>query len=158
MRRTVLIVTAALAVLAAVPAFGAIPGQTTAPVKVHVSPATAGPHATFRLSFRSPWRTGQMGTVHRTQMVQIQGTRRPGCVWSGERAVPAAAAQQLVRVSLTPSRMTTPSTARTWCPGIFHGSIVQTEHLECTPPRPCPMIEIRPQTIAYFNFRVKRSS
>jgi hypothetical protein len=116
MRRTVLIGTVALAALGAVPASGAIPAQTTAPVKVRVSPRAGGPRTTFALSFRSPWQTGQLGSIHRAQTVEIQGTQRPGCVWSGQMAVPAALA-----------------------------------HL-------CPMIEIRPQTIAYFSFRVKRRS
>ena len=97
-----LIGTAALAALGAVPASGAVPVQTTAPVKVRVSPRAGGPRTTFALSFRSPWQTGQMGPIHRAQTVEIQGRQRPGCVWSGQMAVPAALAHQLLRVSLAP--------------------------------------------------------
>ena len=156
MRRTVLIATVALAALAAIPASGAIRAPTTTPVKAHVAPGTGGPRTAFALSFRSPVKTGQMGSVHRAQMVEVQGTHRRGCVWSGQMAVPAAAARQLVHVSLTPSHMTSIASARTWCAGTFQGSIVQSEHFECAPPNLCPMIEIRPQTIGRFTFTVRR--
>ena len=156
MRRTVLIATVALAALGAIPASGAIPVPTTTSVKAHVAPGTGGPRTTFALSFRSPVKTGQMGSVHRAQMVEVQGTHRRGCVWSGQMAVPAAAARQLVHVSLTPTHMTSIASARTWCAGTFQGSIVQSEHFECAPPNLCPMIEIRPQTIGRFTFTVRR--
>ena len=78
-------------------------------------------------------------------------------MWSGQLAVPAATAQQLVRVSLTPGRMGT-AAATSWCAGTFRGSIVQSEHLVCAPPHLCPMIEIRPQVIAHFTFAVRRRS
>ncbi len=62
-----------------------------------------------------------------------------------------------MRVTLTPGRMGGAG-ARTWCTGTFHGSIVQTERVLCGPPVLCPMLEIRPQTIATFTFKVKRRS
>jgi hypothetical protein len=156
MRRTVLIATAAIAALAAVPVAGAIPLQSASPVKVHVAPGSGGPRTTFKLSFRSPAQTGQVGSMRRAQTVEIQGTHHLGCAWSGQTAVPTAVTQELIRVSLTPGKLH--AGAKSWCAGTFHGSVVQTEHLVCTPPQLCPMIEIRPQTIALFTFTVKRPS
>jgi hypothetical protein len=155
MRRTVLIATAALAALTLVPAAGAVALGTATPVDAHVTPGTGGTRTTFRLSFRSQVQTGQAGSMQRAETVEIHGTRHPGCVWSGQMAVPAAVTQQLVRVSLTPGTMGS-AAVRTWCAGIFHGSIVQTEHFLCAPPHLCPAIEIRPQTIATFTFKVIR--
>jgi hypothetical protein len=156
MRRTLLIATAAIAALAAVPVAGAIPLQSTPSVKVHVAPGTGGPRTTFKLSFRSPSQTGQMGSMQRAQTVEIQGTHHAGCAWSGQTSVPTALPQQLMRVSLTPGKLH--AGANIWCAGTFRGSIVQTQRLECAPPHLCPMIEIRPQAIAHFTFTVKRPS
>jgi hypothetical protein len=156
MRRTLLVATAAIAALAAVPVAGAIPLHTASPVKVHVAPGSGGPRTTFKLSFHSPTQTGQAGAMRRAQTVEIHGTHHLGCAWSGQTAVPAAVAQQLMHVSLTPGKLHTG--ARTWCAGTFHGSVVQTARLMCTPPQLCPLIEIRPQTIAQFTFTVKRPS
>jgi hypothetical protein len=157
MRRIVLIAAAALAALAALPASGAIALRTATPVKAHVTPGTGGPRTAFTLSFRSPARTGQVGSVRRADTVEVHGTHHRGCVWSGRMAVPTAVAQQLTRVILTPGKMGGAG-ARTWCAGTFHGSVVQTEHFLCAPPHLCPAIEIRPQTIASFTFKVKRRS
>jgi hypothetical protein len=152
-----LIVVAGWMVLAPVPPAGAIPLQTGTSVKVHVTPGTGGPRTAFKLSFRSPTETGAVGSVRRSDMVEIGGTHHAGCVWSGQMALPAATAQQMVRVSLTPGRMGAAG-AKSWCAGSFRGSIVQSEHFVCTPPHLCPMIEIRPQVIAHFTFTVKRRS
>ena len=157
MRRTVLIATSALAVLALVPAAGAVALGTATSVNAHVTPGTGGPRTTFRLSFRSLVQTGQAGSMQRAQTVEVHGTHRPGCVWSGQMAVPSAVIQQVVRVALTPGKMGGAG-SRTWCTGTFHGSIVQTEHFLCAPPHLCPAIEIRPQTIATFTFKVKRGA
>jgi hypothetical protein len=157
MRRSLLILIAGLTVLAAVPAAGAISLTSGMSVKVHVTPGTGGPRTAFTLSFRSPTQTGAVGSVRRSDVVEIGGRHRSACVWSGQMVLPAATAQQLVRVSLTPGRMGTAG-ARSWCAGTFRGSIVQSEYFVCTPPRLCPMIEIRPQAIAHFTFTVKRRS
>ncbi|HEX3976898.1 MAG TPA: hypothetical protein VHW96_11570 [Solirubrobacteraceae bacterium] len=155
MRRTVLITTVALAALAGVPATGATAPRTAPPVNAHVTPGTGGPRTAFTLSFRSPAQTGQVGSMRRAETVEVHGTHHSGCVWSGQMAVPTAVSQQLVRVTLTPGKMGGAG-ARTWCTGTFHGSIVQTEHFMCGPPDLCPLLEIRPQTIANFTFKVKR--
>jgi hypothetical protein len=157
MRRMLLIATATLVALAAVPVAGAIALQTSASVKVHVTPGTGGPRTTFKLSFRSPGQTGAVGSLRRSDMVEVAGTHHPGCVWSGQMALPTMAAQQLMRVSLTPGKVS-PTGAGTWCAGTFRGSIVQTQRFLCMPPDLCPLLEIRPQTIAHFTFKVSRRS
>jgi hypothetical protein len=157
MRRIVLIVAAALAVVAAAPAGGAVPVTIGGTVKVHVTPGTGGPRTAFNVSFRNLAQTGQVGTMHRAETIAVQGTQRRGCVWSGEMPVPAAAAQQLVRLSLAPKRMGSAG-AGAWCTGTFRGSVILDEHFNCPPPQMCPMIEIRPQVIGRFSFTVKRRS
>ncbi len=149
--------TAVLVALAAVPVAGAIALQPSSLVKVRVTPGTGGPHTTFKLSFRMPGQTGTVGSLQRADMVEVAGTHHPGCVWSGQMALPSAAAQQLMRVSLTPAKVSTAG-AGTWCAGTFRGSIVQSERARCMPPDLCPLLEIRPQTIAHFTFKVRRRS
>ncbi|MGZ4294209.1 MAG: hypothetical protein ACXVRM_08210 [Solirubrobacteraceae bacterium] len=158
MRRTVLIALAGTAMAAAGPAAGAIVLPGPAPVTVQVTPKAGGPRTTFRLSLRNPFTTGPAATLQRSETVDVSGPRRSGCVGSGAMAVPATPAQQLVRLALTPSRLAGAGAARRWCAGTFQGSIIMAERFLCTPPRLCPMIEIRPQTVARFSFRVTRRS
>ena len=156
MRRTVLIAAAAVAVVAAVPASGAVPVQIGGTTQVHVTPGTGGPRTAFAISFRNPSQTGHVGTMQRIESVALAGTHRSGCVWSGQMPVPAAAAEQMVHLTLAPSRVS--AGAGKWCTGTFRGSVMLTEHFHCAPPQLCPMIEIRPQAIGHFSFKVKRSS
>jgi hypothetical protein len=153
----VLIAAAALAVVAAVPAGGAVPVQIGGTAQVHVSPGTGGPRTAFAISFRNPSQTGRVGTMQRTETVALAGTHRAGCVWSGQMPVPAAAAEQMVHLTLAPSRMGTAGVGK-WCTGTFRGSVMLNEHFRCAPPQLCPMIEIRPQAIGHFSFKVKRPS
>jgi hypothetical protein len=155
MRRIVLIALLALAALAAVPAAGAMPMQAAAPVKVHVSPGTGGPRTSFKLNWLNPSGLGMVGSLQRSETVEIDGPHHAGCVGSGEMGVPITTTNQLVRVSLSPGRMSTVG-SRTWCTGTFHGSVVEDERFTCAPPHLCPEIAIRPQTIAHFTFKVRR--
>lgn len=150
-----LIATTALTALAAVPIASAIPRQTMPPVTAHVTPGSGGPRTTFTLSWRNPAQTGTDDLLRRSETVEINGTRGRGCVGAGRLAVQPAAIQQLMRLSLTPRRMSAGG-PRSWCAGTFHGSVVQDEHFACAPPHLCPLIEIRPQTITRFSFRVRR--
>ena len=152
-----LIITAALAAAVGVPAAGAIAPRIATPVRAHVTPGTGGPRTAFALTFRSPAQTGETGSMSRADTVEVHGTHHPGCVWSGQMAVLPAAAPQLTRVTLTPGKMGGGG-MRTWCTGTFRGSIVQTLRVLCGPPDLCPLLEIRPQTIANFTFKVKRRS
>ena len=157
MRRSVLIGAAGLAILAGAPMAGAAPLQTVTPVTVHVTPGSGGPRTTFRLTLRNPFAIGPAATVQRSETVAVNGPHRRGCVWSGVMPVPAAPAQQLVRMALRPSRLAGGG-ATTWCTGTFRGSVVITQRLRCAPPLMCLMLEIRPQTIARFSFTVTRRS
>jgi hypothetical protein len=121
-----------------------------------MAPGTGGPRTTFKVSFRTPAQTGRVGSMDRSQTIDVQGTHRPGCVWSGQIAVPSAASGRLVHVSLSPGKLSRGAT--NWCAGTFKGSIVQSEHMVCKPPALCPMVEIRPQTVANFTFRVTRGA
>jgi hypothetical protein len=157
MRRSLLIVAAGLAILAAAPLAAAIPLQTTTPVNVRVTPGTGGPRTTFRMSLRNPSQTGTIGTLERFDELNISGPRRAGCVGSGTMSLPIGAPNQVIRAALSPARMGNGRT-RSWCIGTFHGSVVQTVRFICVPPHLCPLIAVRPQTIARFGFRVQRPS
>ncbi|HEX3391747.1 MAG TPA: hypothetical protein VHS55_04230, partial [Solirubrobacteraceae bacterium] len=154
MRRMVLIAATAVTGLAAVSVAGAIPLRTAAPVKARVTPGTGGPRTTFTLSWANPAQTTTQESLERSETVQIGGPRHSGCVSSGRLTIQPAAVQQVMRLSLTPRRMSATAT-RTWCTGTFQGSILQTQRFACAPPHLCPLIEIRPQTIARFTFSVK---
>ena len=157
MRRSLLIVAAGSAILTAAPLAAAIPLQTATPVTVHVTPGIGGPRTTFKVSVRDPSQTGTMGTVERFDELNISGPRRSGCVGSGTMSLPIGAPNQVIRAALSPARMGNGRT-RSWCTGTFRGSVVQTVRFICAPPHLCPMIAVRPQTIARFGFRVQRPS
>jgi hypothetical protein len=128
-------------------------------VAVHVTPGTGGTRTTFKVNLRNPAQTGTMGTVQRFDQLNISGPHRSACVWSGSIALPGAAPDQVLSVALSPARMGN-GRARSWCTGTFHGSVMQTTRFMCGPPEQvvCPMLEVRPQTIATFSFRVVRRS
>ena len=149
-----LIAAVALTGLAAVSVAGAAPTQTTTPVKVHVSPGTGGPRTTFKLNWRNPTDVGMVGTVQRSESVEVNGPHHAHCVASGEVTVPATAADQTVRMSLAAGRMSATG-SKTWCTGTFHGAVLENEHFTCSPPHLCPELAIRPQTIANFTFKVR---
>ena len=118
-----------------------------------------GPRTTFTLSFRGASQIGTVGSLLRTDTVQVSGPHRAGCVWSGQMPVPSAGSLLLSRVALNPARVSD-GRARSWCTGTFHGSVIQITRFMCGPPQQviCPMLEPRPQTIATFSFRVARRS
>jgi hypothetical protein len=155
MRRSLPILVAGVVILAVVPLAAAIPLQATA----RVAPANGGPRTIFTVSLRNPAQTGTIGTVVRSDALSVSGPHRSGCVGSGGMTLPAAAANQVVRVALSAGRMGN-GRARTWCTGTFLGSIIQSTRFMCGPPQQlvCPMLEVRPQTIATFSFRVARRS
>ncbi len=141
-------------VLAAAPAAAtSIPSAPLAPVRV--SPAAAGRHATFRISVKSPNRTGVAGGLLVTDTLTASGPRGPHCVWRATRLLPAANPQAWVGVSLDPRRL-----GGSWCTGRFQGEVIETRRFVC-PPGPalfCPLVVIGAQTIARFQFRVTRTA
>src|SRR6201999_948619 len=106
-----------------VPAAVAIPLQAAKPVKVSMAPGSGGPRTTFKVSFRAPAQTGRVGSLDRSDTIDVQGTHHPGCVWSGEMAVPSVARGRLVHVSLSPAKLSRGATH--WCAGTFRGTIVE---------------------------------
>jgi len=157
MRRGLLIIAAGLAILVGAPLAAAIPLQGTAPATVHVTPGTGGPLTTFRLTLRNPTQTGTINTLERFDAVTVSGPSRAGCVGTGRMTLPVAAAGQIIRVALSPARMGN-GQVRTWCAGTFHGIVVQITRFMCGPPLLCPELEVQPQTVARFSFRVARRS
>jgi hypothetical protein len=152
-RARVLIIAAALSLPAAAPA-----ALAATPTTVAVTPKTGGPRTTFWLTLRNPFTTGPSVTLQRSETVNVSGPRRRGCVWSGSMPVRAAPALQPVRIALSPSRVSRAGGPTAWCSGTFRGSVILTERFQCAPPLLCPMLAIRPQTIARFTFRVTRRS
>jgi hypothetical protein len=159
MRRSLLIGAVGVAILAAAPLAAAIQLPGTTPATVHVTPSAGGPRTTFRISVRNLAQTGMIGTMQRFDALTVSGPHRAGCVGSGGMTLPSAAANQVIRVALSPARIGTGPNGR-WCTGTFLGRVVQTTRFTCGPPEQivCPMLEVRPQPIATFSFRVARRS
>ena len=154
MRRVLLILSAAIAVLAgllAVPIAGASGTSSTNPVHVH--PSTGGPRTAFTVSVRIPAQTGTFGQLRRSDSLTVTGPSRRGCVGSTEMPLPARAAGSTVRLRLVPGHR--PSH---WCMGTFRGVVTESQSVQCGgPPQQivCPMLMIRPQTIGRFRFVVR---
>jgi hypothetical protein len=82
--------------------------------------------------------------------VSVKAPERRGCISSLTVGVGARAAHALVKLRLSPG------SGHSWCPGRFHGQVVQYQSVVCGPPQMvvCPLLVIAPQTIARFRFRV----
>jgi hypothetical protein len=148
MRRSVLILIAGIMALALVPVALATAGATTA----HISPGKGGIHTQFHFSLRLPTATGTTGRVTRSDSVVISGPKRSGCVSSATSILPAGAAGTIVRETFNPAHM-----GGRWCTGTFHGEVLGHVNTVCSPLPVmiiCPQLEIAPQVIARFSFRV----
>ncbi len=141
-------------VLAGAPVAAATSILPAALAPVRVSPVTAGRHATFRISVKSPDRTGLAGGFLVTDTLTASGPRGPHCVWRATRLLPAASPHAWVGVSLDPRRL-----GGSWCTGRFQGDVLETRRFVCptTPGRACPLVLIAARTIARFQFRVTRA-
>ncbi len=129
------------------------PAAAQARVRVSMKPGSGRPSTTFTVSFRSPDRTGRLGSVQRTDILTADGPKpKAGCVAELSTALPATRKGRRVRVKLRPRHF-----GGSWCAGHFHGSIV--EHMTSTcrqgPAHACPLAVIAPRTIARFKFVVK---
>ena len=148
MRRGVLILIAGITALAAVPVALATSGTTTA----HISPGRGGIHQKFQFSMRVATATGTTGRTTRSDSVEISGPKRSGCVSSTTSLLPSASANTMVRETFNPARL-----GGHWCTGTFHGEVLQRENTVCSPLPVmiiCPQLEVAPQVIARFSFRV----
>lgn len=151
MRRSLLVVSTALAVLILVPMAAAVTSAVaTVPVAVH--PGAGGPGTTFAISLRIPSPTGTEGVIRRRDTLSVSGPGAAGCISSAVLTLPDAAGGTMVRMRLNPSRL-----GGHWCVGLFRGAVVETQSAVCGPgpARACPLLMIRPQTIARFRFRVR---
>jgi hypothetical protein len=151
MRRTVLILIAGIVALAAVPVALATTGATTA----RVSPGKGGIHTQFHFSMRLPTATGTTGTTGRatrSDSIEISGPSHAGCVSGATWVLPSAGAGTMARETFNPGRL-----GGRWCSGTFRGEVLERVNSVCGPPMVmiiCPQLEIAPQVIARFSFRV----
>jgi hypothetical protein len=148
MRRSVLILIAGIMALALVPVALATTGATT----VHISPGKGGIHTQFHFSMRLPTSTGTTGHVTRSDSIAISGPKHSGCVSNATSILPAASAGTMMRETFNPARM-----GGRWCTGTFRGEVLEHVNTVCSPLPVmiiCPQLEIAPQVIARFSFRV----
>jgi hypothetical protein len=147
---------AAIAILgiAGIPAVSnATPAHPATAMHVAVKPGTGSPRSHFAVSFRAGVRTGA-GSLIRSYRVTAGATRRSGCQSSASLTAPSAAQGSMVHVTLSPGKRSA------WCTGTYHGQVLLYQSVRCGPPLAqiaCPQIEIRPQVVGTFTFRVKRS-
>ncbi|MGH2889121.1 MAG: hypothetical protein ACRDNJ_05805 [Solirubrobacteraceae bacterium] len=147
----------ALALVAASTA-SAIPLVTGHGVRVRVSPHTGHPRTTFRFRLRLPSQLPAMISWARRDTLSVIGPHRAGCVAATTVALPTDSPGAAVNVRLNPARL---GEDGRWCIGRFHGTVVDTERVICSPPPVyimCPDIMIAPQVIARFTFRVTRTA
>ena len=148
MRRSVLSLIAGIVALALVPVALAATGTTPA----RVSPGRGGIHTRFHFSMRLPTATGITGHVSRSDSVDITGPKRSECVSSATSVLPSGGAGTMVRETFSPARL-----GGRWCTGTFHGEVLEIQRVVCSPLPVmivCPQLEVAPQVIARFSFRV----
>ncbi|HEY2320173.1 MAG TPA: hypothetical protein VGH67_17830 [Solirubrobacteraceae bacterium] len=145
---------AALAVaLAGVLAASAQAASAGPSTRVSVKPGSGGPRAHFAFSFRVPVALGSFGSLIRRDALSVSGPRSTRCVSRASSTLRKARKGARARLTLTPGA----AGRGGWCPGLWHGTVVQTEVLRCTPgpARVCPDLVVAPRTLARFRFRVK---
>ena len=125
-----------------------------AKVRVSVTPSIGKQRTTFVVRFRAPNATGAFASIRSHYVVSAAGKGKR-CTASASVAMGWTRRGQKVRTTLKPT-----GPGHIWCPGKFHGRIVQISQVVCRPipETACPDIEIAPMTIARFTFRVKKST
>ena len=137
---------------------GGIPAVADAvqahPAAMHVTvkPGTGSPRSHFAVSFRAGVQTAS-GSLVRSYHVTASAAKRTGCLSSASATAPTEAKGVMEHVTLSPGQRSA------WCTGTYQGqvSLYQTER--CGPPAAaiiCPQVEIRPQVVGRFTFRVTR--
>jgi hypothetical protein len=151
MRRLLPVACAAVLLAAAAAAAPAAPTARPADVQVSVSPGAGGPATRFAVALRLPLATGTFQSARRIDTVDVAGPQGAWCDWTDAVALPSAARGSLVTATLAPR-----AGVRGWCAGSFHGTIESHVTIVCGgPTRACPMIEVVPQVIGTFRFRVR---
>jgi hypothetical protein len=141
--------------LVLVGAIAITPAVGQARVRVSMTPGSGRPSTVFTVSFRSPDRTGRFASVQRTDVLSASGPKpKAGCVATVSTTLPATRKGHRLRVRLRPGRR-----GGSWCVGRFRGSVVERLTSICreAPRHACPLVLIRPRTIARFSFVVRRA-
>ncbi len=126
---------------------GVSASAASASTRVYVTPGAGRPSTHFTLRFRSPDRTGRVGSIRRTDRLIISGPRQRDCISSVNLKIIPVSQGARVKIALRPGL------GAGWCAGRFRGRIVETEALIC--PGTCAGPSIPPpRTIARFSFRV----
>jgi hypothetical protein len=117
-------------------------------VTVSVTPASGAATASFAVTFRAPNRAAPANG--RYYEVQASGPANvSGCAATGEASINVARAHTRVTAVLSAT-----SSPRGWCPGAYHGTVVEFQRPVCAPAAPCPQYIILRGTLGKFRFRV----
>jgi len=121
---------------------------------VSVTPGSGDPRTTFVISLRLPQTTRQLASVTRRDVLSVSGPGLAGCASRATVTLRAGRPAARRTATLNPQRL-----GGAWCPGEFHGRVVQYEVLRCTtgPAQVCPDFLLAPVTIARFRFHVTPS-
>jgi hypothetical protein len=135
--------------VAAASAMAAGLGPTT---RVTVKPGSGTPQTRFAFSFRVPVATGTFGSLVRTDTFSASAPGGAHCQQRVAHTLRPAKKGKRVTLRLRPAKG-----RGGWCAGQWHGTVVQTEVIRCSPApaRACPELVVAPRVIASFRFRVK---
>jgi hypothetical protein len=139
----------ALLALAASAAAAAGLGPTA---RVTVKPGSGTPQTRFAFSFRVPVATGTFGSLVRTDTFSVSGPAGSHCQQRVVRTLRPAKKGRRLTLRLRPAKG-----RGGWCAGQWHGTLVQTDVIRCSPApaRVCPELVVAPRVIASFRFRVR---
>lgn len=122
--------------------------------RVSLKPSTGSPTTTFAVHFRSPDRTGTVGSLRRTDRLTASGPKPAprGCVSRVSITLAPLRKGSRASVTMNPGRL-----GGVWCPGRFTGRITERATRLCASHRTCPQAPAA-KTVARFSFRVKRGT
>jgi hypothetical protein len=129
---------------------GSAAEQAPAP---RVTPGAGLPGTAFVVSFLSPDRTGITGTT-KLQDTLSATSEKDGkhCLAGVDATAPDARRGQRVRVRLDPG-----SEGGRWCPGLYHGTVLEVETAVCPQNEPCPTYVVIRRRLGQFTLRVRAS-
>lgn len=118
---------------------------------VHVHPSVGQPATTFTVTFRSPDRTGAIGSLERRDVVSASTpSSRRGCVATFGLRAPDARAGSVVALVLSPARV-----GGDFCRGRFRGEVAEEETPACKPGHACPQFIVMLGVLGRFSFDVQ---